>query len=206
MTTTRTLFAGRVAVAAIALASVACLGDSPPVHHYVMSQIRGDARPGIPENLAIGLNPVTFARYLDGSEVATRNEGSRIDYDDFNRWAGGFEANVTAVLADDLASRLRTSRVVLDPAAAPFPMDFLVALDIQQFEGRAGEQLVLRARWSIRERGDRANVTTDAIAIERAVRGPDIESLVAGHNEALAELADAIVAGIAQAAREPTLR
>ena len=140
-------------VAAIVLAGLAlgCLGRSPQIRFYTMSGAPGQSTAEANPDLAIGVGPVRVPRYLERPQLVTRGEGSQLDVDDFSRWAGGFGSNLLRALGDDLGTRLGTQRVVVYPADAPFPLDYRVVLDVQEFEGRPGHELVLRVRWVIRE-------------------------------------------------------
>ena len=181
-----------VSVAALALG---CLGRSPSVRHFTMSPQTGVAGGARVEG-AVGLGPVSFPRHLERPQIVTRTGAAQLSFDEYNRWAGGFESNVVRVLADNLSSRTGTP-VVVDRSASPLQIAYQVAVDIDEFEGRPGEQLVLRARFVTRERAGEKRVWTDESTVQQPVDGRDVESLVAAHDAALAQLADAIARRLA---------
>lgn len=188
--------------AACAGLALGCLGSSPDVRHFAMTPVAGPAAGGAGP-LALVLGPVSFPRYLERPQMVTRRGSSELAFDEFRRWAGGFESNVTRVLAQDLESRLGGARVVNEGAAAPFPIAYRLSVDFQQFEGSPGDdRLVLRASWSLREEGGEQRVWDVAETIERPLAGGDPASLVQAHDAALGELADAIAARIAAARAE----
>jgi hypothetical protein len=191
-------------VAAIALVGLAlgCLGRSPQIRFYTMSEVPGSPAAEVAEDLAIGVGPVRLPRYLDRPQLVTRAEASQLDVDDFNRWAGGFESNLLRALGDDLGTRLGTQRVIVYPADAPFPLDYRVALDVQEFEGRPGHELVLRARWIIRESAEGRGPWSGQSLIRQPLSSGAVEALVAAHDEAVGLLADAIASRIASLASE----
>jgi uncharacterized lipoprotein YmbA len=173
-----------------------CLGSSPSVRHFAMSPVSGQSvGAGAPEE-AIALGPVDFARYLERPQMVTRVDGSELAFDEVNRWAGGFESNVVRVLADDLSMRLGATPVLLDAAGAPFAIRYRVAVDFERFEGHPGAELVLRARWSVREEGGGERVWHELSTLRQPVEGGDVASLVNAHDAALGQLADAIAARI----------
>jgi hypothetical protein len=191
-----------IAVIALAGLALGCLGRSPQVRFYTMSDVPGQAVAGAAEDLAIGVGPVRLPRYLDRPQLVTRAEASQLDVDEFNRWAGSFESNLLRALGDDLGTRLGTERVVVYPEDAPFPLDYRVALDIQEFEGRPGHELVLRARWVIREQAEGRGPWSGQSLIRRPLSSDGIEALVTAHDEALGLLADAIASRIVGLATE----
>jgi len=191
-------------VAAIALTGLAlgCLGRSPQIRLYTMSAVPGSPIAEVADDLAIGVGPVRLPRYLDRPQLVTRAEASQLDVDDFNRWAGGFGSNLLRALGDDLGTRLGTQRVVVYPADAPFPLDYRVALDVQEFEGRPGHELVLRARWVIRESVEGRGPWSGQSLIRQPLSSGAVETLVATHDQAVGLLADAIASRIASLASE----
>ena len=183
----------------LVIGSPGCLGRSPAVRHYTLGALPGAGAGS--EELAIGLGPVTFPAYLDRPQFVTRLEGSELAVDELNRWAGGFQSNVVGALADGLSARLGTDRVFLDPGASPFPLAYQVAVDIHRFEGRLGGDLVLRARWVVREQGGQGRAWSEESTIRKSVAGPEVDSLVIAHDAALDELAGIIAGRIGSSRR-----
>jgi uncharacterized lipoprotein YmbA len=188
-------------VAAIVAAgfAVSCLGSSPNVSLYTMSAVPDSPTTGASDGLAIGVGPIRVPRYLDRPEWVTRAGGSasQLEVDDFRHWAGGFSSNVLSVLGENLGAKLATQRVVVYPVPAAFPLDYRVAVDFQAFEATGREAVELRASWVIRAGSGEAGPWTGQSAIRRPIAGGGSDALVAAHNEALAQLADAIASQIA---------
>ncbi len=185
---------GAIAIAVPVLA-LGCLGRSPQVRFYAMSAVSLPA-PAAASDLAIGVGPVSLPRYLDQPQLVTRVGGSQLAYDELHRWAGGFESNILRALGDDLSARLGTKRVVVYPAEAPFPLSYRVTLDIFQFDGRPGGELVLRARWIVRDGSGEQGPWSAESEIRQPLPDADAQSLVAAHDAALSALAGEIAARI----------
>ncbi len=192
-------------VAAIVAAGLAvgCLGSSPNISLYTMNPVSDSPAASAPDGLAIGVGPVRVPRYLDRPEWVTRPSGStsRLEVDDFRRWAGGFSANVLSALGENFAVKLDTQRIVVYPVQAPFPLDYRVAVDFHAFEGIGGEALVLRASWVIRAGSAGGGPWSGQFTIRRAIASGGAEGLVAAHNEALDLLAEAIASRIKSLAK-----
>ena len=193
-------------VAAIVAAGLAvgCLGSSPNVSFYTMNALSETLATSAPDGLVIGVGPIRVPRYLDRPEWVTRPGGStsRLEVDDFRRWAGGFSSNVLSVLGENLGAKLGTQRVVVYPATNPYSLDYRIAVDFHAFEGIGGDALVLRANWVIRAGSAGRGPWTGQSTIRRAIAGGGSEGLVAAHNEALDLLADAIASRIDSLAKE----
>jgi uncharacterized lipoprotein YmbA len=121
---------------------------------------------------------------------------SRLEVDDFRRWAGGFSSNVSSTLGENLGARLDTQQVVVYPAQIAFGLDYRVGVDFHAFEGIGGDVLVLRASWVIRAGSAGGGPWSGYFATRRDISGGGPEGLVAAHNEALILLADAIASRI----------
>ena len=77
-----------------------------------------------------------------------------------------------------------------------------MTLDVQEFEGRPGQERVLRVRWVIRELDDRHGPWSGQSLIRRPLSGSGIEALVVAHDEAIGLLADGIASRVAELAAE----
>ncbi len=187
-------------VAAIVAAGLAvgCLGSSPNVSVYTMNPVSDSLATSAPDGLAIGVGPVRVPRYLDRPEWVTRPGGStsRLEVDDFRRWAGGFSSNVLSALGENLGAKLDTQQVVVYPVQTALALDYRVSVDFHAFEGIDGEVLVLRASWVIRAGSAGSGPWSGYFATRRDIAGGGSESLVTAHNEALVLLAEAIASRI----------
>ncbi len=184
------------ATLAVATLWIGCFGRSPDVRFYTLNAVGSASGDGGTAELAIGVGPVTFPRYLDRPQLVTRIETSELAYDELHRWAGGFTANVQSALAENLAARLGSARVLANPNAAPFPLDYRVGVDIQRLEAGPGATLALRARWIVRDEADRERHWRGESSIEVPLPSGDAAGSVAAHEMALAQLADAIAARV----------
>jgi uncharacterized lipoprotein YmbA len=101
------------------------------------------------------------------------------------------------VLGENLSILLATTRVVVFPAEAPFPVDFRISLHVQQFEGSLGKEVVLNARWSVirTEEGDRSVRVLQSV-IREPVATDDYGALASAKSKTLIalsrEIADTI--------------
>jgi len=140
---------------AVLLASCSPLAPLPNHNKYFMlSPISQDSvsaqAVSLDKQLAIGIGPVEFPDYVRRPEVITRTAPNRIEVSDDNRWAGPLDKNFTRVLSENLSTLLNTQLVQSYPWNRLSPVDYQVAVDVQQFDSN-GKQATLIARWSIRD-------------------------------------------------------
>jgi len=190
---------GGLAATVASVLVAGCLGTSPNVSFFTMNATAVSSTAPAPDGLAIGVGPIRVPRYLDRPEWVTRPGGSNseLEIDQFREWAGGFTANVSSALGQDLGAKLGTQRVVVYPTPSPFALDYRVAVDFHAFEGIGGDALELRATWVIRAGKDaEGGPWIGQSTIRRAIQSSGPQGLANAHDEALALLADAIAARI----------
>jgi uncharacterized lipoprotein YmbA len=146
--------------------------------------------------LGVVVGPVTFPRILERPEIVTRSAENRIVYDDYHRWAGSMQEDFVAVLGDNLAALLNTRRVVLYPDAAPFEIAYRITVDVQQFDGRRGEDVTLRARWTISAGAGGGPLAVEQSTIRETTGGETHSALVSAHSAAVAVLSRAVASSI----------
>lgn len=117
---------------------------------------------------ALALGPVDVPIYLDRPQIVTRAGGNRLIVDEFNRWGGPLEDEISRVLTQHLVRGLRTQRVYPHPGRLGADVDYRLALSIQRFDGEAGHVAVLEVAWSL------IDVRTNAVLETRhaTYRGP----------------------------------
>ncbi len=184
-----------------ALIQGACT-TTPRASFYTLNAVPGEA-PAAPSGLTIALGPIDLPEYLDRPQIVTREGDNRLRVDEFNRWGGSLEEEITRVLARHLGQRLGTQRVYGYPSRIAADTDYRIALDVRRFDGPLGGELLLEVAWSVID--DRSS---EALATQQSVyrvvsAGADYAAYAAALSEALARLGDdlaAVVAGLPGAA------
>lgn len=135
------------------LAAVAGCAGTPPTRFYTLTP---EASPGAqnsaggpPAGIAVGLRRVELPAYLDRLQIVTRSGPNTIQVADFHYWAAPLDEMFARALADNLSLLLPADRVVLFPWTQATPLDYVVTVEVTQFEGTWGSEAGLEARWSI---------------------------------------------------------
>lgn len=201
-TTHRLGVAALLALVLPGLAITGCLGRSTVPRFYSLGSDVRPADAAITSDLAILVGPIRFPRYLERPQLVRRLDGGQLELDEFNRWIGSFEDNVTRALAYDVASRVQSERVVAYPSDPPFALDYRVRIHFDELVVGSDDVLRMRSRWAIQplggSAGEKRDVELGRTDLDRPVQSGSMSSIVEAHDFALGVLADAIVAAIGQ--------
>ena len=168
-----------------------CFGTSPNSVYYTLHPMENPAaEPMVAASgtLAVGIGPIKFPDELNRPAIVTRSGRNRLEVNEFHRWGGSLEKNVTRVMEENLVLLLKTDRVMARPWERYFQPDVRIALDIRQFDGRLGEYASLNATWMIIGPQDDAPLLVRRTIIQEAVTGEGYDALVDAQSRALAGL------------------
>jgi uncharacterized lipoprotein YmbA len=189
-------------VTATALLAVMCLtacaGKSPPVDFYTLSVSAPPA--GLSgagsscSDTVIAIGPVNWPRYLDQPRIVTRTGPNRLDFDEFHRWAGSLQDGFDRVLKKNLSELLQSRLLVSNRQATRIKPEYRVGLDIEQFDGQLGGDVILDVRWAITVDESGKPDTVHVSTIRETTTGPDYEALVRASSLATGRLGQEIAA------------
>jgi uncharacterized lipoprotein YmbA len=147
-------------------------------------------RPGEPSSgaVAVGIGPVKFPDELNRAAIVTRSGSNRLEVNEFRRWGGSLEKNVTRVIEENLAYLLQTDQVMARPWERYFQPDVRIALDFRQFDGRLGKYASLNVTWVLIDPAKDAPLHVGRTIIQEATEGEGYDALVAAQSRALARL------------------
>jgi uncharacterized lipoprotein YmbA len=143
----------------------------------------------------VGLRRVQLPAYLDRVQIVTRAGPNTIQVADFHHWAAPLDELFARALADNLSLLLPADRVMLFPWTQATPLDYVVTVEVTQFEGTLGGEAGLEARWSIAKPGG-----TDVLFLGKTrLREPATDgyaAMVSAQSRLVAGLAGEIAAAI----------
>ncbi len=190
-----------------ALAGAALLAGcaSAPSHFYTLS---GDADAvtagrSLPANPAflIQVPAVNVPEQVAKNQlVVQRGDVAQVDVLEEDRWASPPADEIRRALSSALTRRLGTIDVADAPAPPGVPV-YRVSVDVQRFESWPGDKAALDAVWSVRSLATQSVMTCRSTLVEKVGSGYD--ALVAGHRQAIGELAARISAGVRVMAAQP---
>ena len=172
-----------------------------PQANFYMLDTSGRVSPETSSQLVVAIGPVDLPQYLDRPHIVSRTGGNRLRVDEFNRWAGSLEEDITRVLTRRVGDRLGTLRVYGYPSRVVADTDYRVAVDVRVFDGALGGEVVLETSWAVID--DRAGevVQTRQVSYRGTAQGNDYDAYTAALSALLGELADDLAAVIGELAR-----
>ena len=177
-----------------------CIGrKSPEVTYYsllTMEQM-GEVQPvsSHPE-IKLGVGPITIPASLKRSQVATRQHGNQYAFDEFNRWAGVLEKDITNVVGDNLGVLLGVEKVGFFPWMHHFTPSYRVIVDIQRLDGSLDGEAVLGARWAVADAEGKELLAGDKIVLRQPLHESGYAALVKAESLLVAELSKKIAVEI----------
>ena len=175
-----------------------CAGQSPRVDFYILS---ADAKPaglaGSCSGQAISVGPVSWPRYLDQPRIVTRAGANRLEASEFNRWGGSLEDDFSRMMIKNISNVLRSELVASHRDSRRFTPVYRVDMNVQQFDGQLGGDVMLDVKWSIvtAASGKLEMVTTSTI--RQATSGPGYDAFVNASSLAIAQLSEEVAAQLA---------
>ena len=134
----------------------ACLGggsQTPPTRYFVLNSLYTAENKSQPvadlKEAIVVVGPLTLTQVLDRPQIIIRHSDNEIRVSDLDRWAEPLRENLARVIVDNLAFLLSRGRVIRFPPAASIPVVYQIIIEVTRFDGKPGDDVVLRARWAI---------------------------------------------------------
>lgn len=179
-----------------------CVTRSAPKVNYFsllsMEQL-GDSRSAAthPE-IRLGIGPVSIPDNLRRSQVVTREHGNEFDFNEYNRWAGDLESDLTAIVGNNLSLLLGVDNVGYFPWLPHFEPTCRLVIDIERLDGDLGGEAVLEARWSVIGANGKAQLAGGRSVYRRPVSGNSYAGLVTAESQLVADFCKEMAKAIEQ--------
>ncbi|MGV8843096.1 MAG: PqiC family protein [Pseudomonas sp.] len=145
---TRVRFSRAVMLAGL-LSLAGCASYTPVPLYQLHSAEAGVSQQQQSAGLAILLQPVSVADYLQREALLQRQADGSLMATTEARWAGNLAADIDQQVLRQLAWRLDTQRLVVAPAPAGFEAPLQVALTISRLDSGPQQPAVLEAQWRL---------------------------------------------------------
>jgi uncharacterized lipoprotein YmbA len=128
----------------------------------------------------------------------TRVSENEIKIDEFSRWAEPLKESFTRALVQNLSSLLGTAKVIRTTESPGIPMALQVGVEVVQFDGTLGGDVVLVVKWGLFGEGGKKLLIAKRSSFKEPTGAATYEAFVAAESRAVAalsrELAEAIKA------------
>jgi len=182
----RATFLGTLAVMLAGCAS------SPPVRFYTLTPVGNqEAQRSSPEgasHVAVRVMPVEIPDYLDRPQIMTRDGRNALKLAEFDRWAGSLSDNIAAVLAENLGLSLGSDRIFVAPGLGGEKADYSVTMQVIRLDSHPGDQVLLKARWTVFAGQGRADAATQVATFSHRLNDSRYETIVSGISQTLEQL------------------
>ena len=185
---------GRVAGILLSLALAAC-ASTPAARYYALSAVTPSAS-AQPRDVSVALGPIDLPQYLERPQIVTRTGDNRLNVDEFNRWGGALEEEVSKVLARYLGGRLGTQRVYGYPSRIAVDTDYRIAIEIRTFDGALGGDVDLEVAWSLFNDRNGAVLQTGQSSYHGNANGADYAAYAAALSGLLSQFGNDLAAAV----------
>jgi len=185
---------------ALGLLLAGCVSRNAPEVHYFsllgieqLEQVEPVAR--LPE-VRLGIGPVTVADSLRRTQIATRLQGNRYVFDEYNRWAGELDQDLATIIGNNLGQLLGTGSIDIYPWMHHFLPTHRILLNIWRLDGDLAGEAVLEARWTVVGPDGRQTLAEDRASFRRPLAGHGYPELVRAESELVADLCRQIAGAV----------
>lgn len=167
-----------------------CIGKNvPEVTYYSLLTIRqmGEveaAQTGPP--LQLGIGPVTIPDVLKRSQIVTRDNRNVYRFDEFHRWAGILEQDITYLLGDNLGDLLGSEQIAFFPWGRHFTPSHRVLVQILRLDGDFSREAVLSVLWTVTDAEGEKSLASGKSFYRKPV-GAEFDDLVRAESRLLAD-------------------
>ncbi len=188
----------RIALGVSLMVLGGCAGTQPTRFYVLTSLSRSDAKRAVAvgQGVAIGIRPVALPRYLDRPQIVTRASRNQLDIADFDQWAEPLKDSIANVIAENLSILIPTDSIAVFPWNRSTPVLYQLAVEVTRFEGNAGGDSLLIARWSVIGEKGRKVVVSRKSSFREPVGAEDYTAVVSAMNKTLDDLSREIAKAI----------
>ena len=142
----------------------------------------------------VELKPVVVPDYLDGTDILVRDASSTLAPQPAARWAERLSIGVTRTLAQALTTRLPGFVITtMDPIEPPSRR---LLVEIDSFESRSDDSVVLLARWRLLDGSGRKTLAGQRVSLAEPVSRLVAAEIVPAMTKAIEALADRVAEGV----------
>lgn len=185
----------------LTLITSGCGGTQRPVIYYNLSQAELEHRQETGtknKNFALGIGPIQFPESLSRIQIVSRLDNQRLTYSDSNRWSGPLHDSFASVLMEDIAAQLpEQTPTALFPWAKYFQPSHRLLVDVSQFDGQLGGEVILIARWTITNGDGKTALFSQKSTVRVKTNGAQYQDLVSAQSQAVANLSQEIITALA---------
>jgi uncharacterized lipoprotein YmbA len=141
-------------------------------------------------DLVLAVGPVDLPTYLDRPQIVSRSGSNGLEVDEFQRWGGLLDEEVTRLLMRHLADALQPAGVFTYPSRLAANSDYRLAVEIYALDGVRGGMVTLSAAWSLIDDRSGRVLETGQVLYRTESGGEDMAAYVGAITDLLGRLGD----------------
>jgi uncharacterized lipoprotein YmbA len=188
-----------IALLSSLLALNGCLGGpgkTPPTRYYVLNSSSSAENEtvsvAILKDDTVGVGPIKLSQVLDRPQIIVRTSKNEIRIADLERWAGPLHEMVANVMVDNLTALLPGTEILKFPWPVTIPVTYQVTMDITQFDGMPGGDVILKARWGILGENGKKVLANKQSMLNEPIQENTIAEMVSAQSRLLAKFSHEI--------------
>jgi uncharacterized lipoprotein YmbA len=188
-----------IALLASLLALNGCLGGpgkTPPTRYYVLNSSSSAENEtvsvAILKDDTVCVGPIKLSQVLDRPQIIVRTSKNEIRIADLERWAGPLHEMVANVMVDNLTALLPGTEILKFPWPVTIPVTYQVTMDITQFDGMPGGDVILKARWGILGENGKKVLANKQSMLNEPIQENTIAEMVSAQSRLLAKFSHEI--------------
>lgn len=167
---------------------------SPPVVYYTLAPIpAAAARAASP---GVEVLPVRLPELLQRPQMLVPEGASGLALVEDRRWGNPLDKDLQRVLARNLGLLLGSDAVAASPGGERIGANYRVQVEVQRWDARGGQGLVLEATWMITGMGGGPALAYQRTRLVETLAGTAPESLAAAYSAQAGKLSQEIVDGL----------
>jgi uncharacterized protein len=188
-----------IALLSSLLALNGCLGGpgkTPPTRYYVLNSSSSAENEtvsvAILKDDTVCVGPIKLSQVLDRPQIIVRTSKNEIRIADLERWAGPLHEMVANVMVDNLTALLPGTEILKFPWPVTIPVTYQVTMDITQFDGMPGGDVILKARWGILGENGKKVLANKQSMLNEPIQENTIAEMVSAQSRLLAKFSHEI--------------
>lgn len=177
-----------ITAAFLTLALSAC-STSPSSKYYFLSAESIAAAPAKANDVRIAVGPISVPSINDRPQLISQTGKNEVQINEYHRWAGSLNSNISRVIAANIAQDLGTPNVWSFSQNIQAKYDYQVFIDVQTLESKPGDEVIVDALWTIKStKAGKSEPKVGRTLVHVPVVGDGFDALVAAQSRAFAKI------------------
>ena len=131
--------------------------SSPKTSYYMLSAPAVAQSTTSAPSVRLMVGPVSLPDAVDQPQLVVNSSNNEIEVFKYDRWAGSLKADVSRVIAANLARELDISNIWSFSQSTQTNFDYQILIDVQNLHSKLGESVFVDVLWTIKPAAGSSN-------------------------------------------------